>query len=79
MYTNLHEPINACVQFEGKKITPLNFKWGGKIYDSLRLNLVYQERCGQTTITYFCVNDGANYFKLKFNGATLEWWIEETS
>lgn len=64
---------------EKNKVIPLNFQWGGRIYDNLRLNLVYKERQGRTTLTYFCVDDGVNYFKLSFNGESLEWRVEESN
>jgi hypothetical protein len=79
MYNHIHEPITVCVQFERTKITPLNFKWGGRAYDNLHTNLVWHKRAGRTPLTYFGVDDKVNYFKLLFNGETLEWWIEETS
>ena len=77
MYNHLNEPIIVLARFESKKIIPLNFEWGGRIYDNLRLNLVYKERQGRTALNYFCVDDGSNYFKLQFNGESLRWRIIE--
>lgn len=78
MYTQIREPIEVLARFEKNKVTPLNFRWGGRIYDNLKANLVYKERVGRTQLTYFCVDDGVNYFKLSFNGETLKWTMEET-
>jgi hypothetical protein len=79
MYEYIHEPIIVCAKFAKNKITPLNFKWGTKVYDNLHTNLVWHKKYGKTPVAYFGVDDGVNYFKLMFDGEALEWWIEELS
>lgn len=77
MYSPVHEPIAVLAEFNGSKIKPLSFKWQKHTYNNLRLSLAYKTRQGQDLLTYFCVDDGVNYFKLVFNSQTLEWHLEE--
>ena len=77
MYQTINEKIQVLVSFNDEKIFPLFFKWGKKKYRIEKVNLIHVTRLGKDVIYYFNVSDMVNYFKLRFNPAKLEWWLEE--
>ncbi len=78
MYKPIHEPIEVLVSFGQSNISPLFFRWGNRQYKIKKVNMVHIERQGRAKLFHFSVTDETNYFKLTFNGETLQWMLSES-
>lgn len=79
MYEEVHEKVKVRADFDFGKITPLLIKWRNRDFKVAKINLVSQERDGQSLNYYFAVEtDSGNCFKLKYNDKDLIWLIEES-
>lgn len=77
MHEFMNDPIDVSVDFTGRRIRPKRVRWGTKVYDIEKVNLVHGSREGQKRIFYFSVSDAANFMKLKLDTETLEWRLVE--
>ena len=77
MNETLDEKIDLLVSFNGKTIFPLFMKWRKKKYKIERVNLIYTNNEEGARVHYFSVDDGINYFKIRFNPETMQWKIKE--
>jgi len=77
MHEFMNDPIDVSVDFSGRRIRPKRVRWGNKVYDIAKVNLVHGAREGQKRIFYFSVSDTANFMKLKLDTETLEWHMVE--
>lgn len=90
MYETVNEPIRVLASFgdpgrqqrdrvdeHAAKVKPLAFAWRNHKYKVSRINLVHTTREGGDVVYYFSVSDAVHYFKLKYNGAHMKWWLEE--
>ncbi|TAL19861.1 hypothetical protein EPN90_02270 [Patescibacteria group bacterium] len=73
----LDDPISLIVAFTKGKVKPWKLKWGQKIYDIKRVNLITGSREGRSKIFFFNVSDDDHAWKLRFNTDTLEWRLVE--
>ena len=77
MHTATDDPIAVLVAFAGGRVKPWKFRWGTKIYDVKRVNLIHGSHEGRSRIFFFNVSDDDNAWKLRFNAETLEWRLVE--
>ena len=79
MFEQINEPVDVLAEFKAGKLMPTKFVWGGKEYAVTKLNLAYYHFEGRKKVYYFAVSDGANYFKLKLDSASLMWTLLESN
>jgi hypothetical protein len=77
MLEKIDEPVSVTVSFAGRQVRPLAFRWHGRLYQDLSVNLVHQERDGSDRVFYFNLSDANNYFRLAFFTRDLTWRILE--
>jgi hypothetical protein len=77
MHTTTDEPIGVLVAFSDGRVKPWKFRWGTKIYEVKRVNLIHSAHEGRSRVFFFNVSDDDHAWKLRFNAETLEWRLVE--
>lgn len=78
MYEIINEKVKMLAAFDNGKIIPKVFCWQNRDYKIKNINLVYQERHGQSVDYFFSVEtETGAIFKLKYNSEQLVWWVGE--
>lgn len=78
MYTKINKKVKIIALFEAGKVVPKILRYGNRDYKVKEVSLAYQEREGRSVNYYFGVEtDGGSVFKLRYNDAQLDWWLEE--
>lgn len=73
----VHEPVEVLVAFRQKRTEPMAFRWGGRLHQLQKTNLVHTQQNGREAIHYFSVSaEGASY-RLAFYPRALRWMLEE--
>lgn len=70
-------PVEILAHFCKEGLMPKLLSYGGREYPIKQVNLVHTITQGEVRIYFFSVSDDTNYWKLGFNTATLQWWIED--
>jgi len=77
MHSFINDPIDVLVSFSDNRVIPKRMRWNARDYTIEHVNLVHTAREGQKKIFYFSVSDTTNYFKLKLDPESLEWYLVE--
>ena len=77
MYDNIHEPIEVDAAFVPGKIIIKGFVWNSKNYEVQGIHLVSRARRGRDPVWLFSLSTENEAFKLRFDSATLQWFLEE--
>lgn len=78
MYTVVGKKVKMMALFEGGKIIPKVFRYGGRDYKVREISLAYQEREGRSVNYYFGVEtDDGGVMKLHYNDEKLTWTLNE--
>ena len=78
MLEEINEPIEVIAKFTGAQAIPVKFLWQGREILIKKINLTYARFEGRSKFYFFAVSDNANYFKLQFNSANLQWTLLES-
>lgn len=78
MYKSVAEPIDAYVVYKRGAKHPIlkAFHWRTRRFDVTSINLVYEERKGETLFLYYAVSSGQNQFQLRLNTTRCLWTLE---
>ena len=71
------EPIQVRADFGGGKITPLKFKWNGRVYDICQVNMRWPERDGRHPKRCFSVQCGDDTYHLVLKTDDLTWRLRK--
>lgn len=77
MQTITNEPVSVLVAFTDGRVKPWKFRWGSKIYDVKRVNLIHGSQEGRSRIFTFHVSDDDHAWTLRFNTETMDWRLVE--
>ena len=77
MHTETNEPVSVLVAFAKGRVKPWKFRWGSRIYEIKKVNLVHGTHEGRSRVFFFNVSNDENAWKLRFNAETLEWRLME--
>lgn len=72
-YNDLNEKIEVLVYFKGGKIYPKEFTWNNQQYKIKRITYNWQERKGETMVSYFSVSTDSDLYQISFNSKTNSW------
>lgn len=75
--TEILEPINVWVFFKKNLIEPYLFFWKGRSIKVDKINLVHTSKNGASLFYHFSVSAGGNFYRLRFDSSTLQWFLEE--
>jgi len=73
----LNERIEVLAFFKHAKIFPRSFTWNNKEYQIEAITYNWQERVGQTLISYFSVLSAGQIYQISFNNSTFRWQIDK--
>lgn len=73
----LNEPIEALVYFKHAKIFPRSFTWNNRQYQIETITYNWQERLGQSLVSYFSVLCAGQLYQISFNNSTFRWQIDK--
>ena len=71
------EPIQVRADFGDGKITPLKFKWNGRVYDIGRVNMRWPEGDGRHPKRCFSVQCGDDTYHLVLKTDDLTWRLRK--
>ncbi|GAB4341004.1 MAG: hypothetical protein Kow0037_27270 [Calditrichia bacterium] len=75
-YEELFEPIEVISYFQNGKITPLKFRWNGRIYKIKQVTGHWKENQGYAQQHHFSVQvDGSDCFELLFDSSDFSWQL----
>ncbi|OGL73504.1 hypothetical protein A3F28_01860 [Candidatus Uhrbacteria bacterium RIFCSPHIGHO2_12_FULL_57_11] len=72
-----NDPISVLVAFRGGTVKPWKFRWGNRMFEVKRVNLIHGSREGRSRVFTFSCSDDANFWKLRFDTESLEWRLVE--
>lgn len=75
-FEDLFEPIEVITYFQNGKITPLKFRWNGRVYKVKQVTGHWSENQGYARQHHFSVQvDGSDFFELVFDTADYAWQL----
>jgi hypothetical protein len=81
MREDRNEPISVLSGYseKDKLFKPLIVTWGGRDYRLGKVDFYHKTKQGLVTLHHFSLSDKDEsvYFKLKLDGTTLNWTLEE--
>lgn len=69
------EPVSVWAFFS-RSIEPRLFYWRNRQIKIDKINLVHTSKNGASIFYHFSVSSGGNFYRLKFDGAKLKWFLE---
>ena len=75
--TKLDQAIEVLAKFKKGNITPLLFRFSGRIHKIDTLNLCYDFTEGNVRFLSYSVNCGPDSYKITLNTKTMGWKLEE--
>jgi hypothetical protein len=79
-FQKLHEPINVAIVFPaGKSPSIRSFSWENRIYEVKKLEMVNVLNKGRDLVYLFSVSTALGAYLLRFDVATLQWWLENAA
>ncbi len=70
------EPINVWVLFKKSQILPYCFFRKDRKIKIEKVNLVHTSKNGANIFYHFSVSAGGNFYRLKFDSKSLNWFLE---
>ena len=85
MFESLNDPVDVLTAFEDGKLTPLRFRWQGRVIRVLKVTGRWSRREGQSLLRYFAVEgEHSNSYELCYDPRGARWilsraWTGDTS
>jgi hypothetical protein len=74
MFESLNDPVDMLTAFEDGKLTPLRFRWHGRVIRIHKVTGRWSRREGQSLLRYFAVEDEhSNSFELCYDPRGPRW------
>lgn len=79
IYARVEEPVRIVVEFHPQRprIRRLWLHWREKRHEIAEVHLYHQDRRGEAPQHFLSVTADGKYFKLRFDGKKLQWFVEE--
>ena len=75
-FEDLFEPIEVITYFQNGKMTPLKFRWNGRVYRIRQVNGHWKEQQGYGQQYHFSVQaEGSDSFELLFDSSDFSWQL----
>ncbi len=73
----IDEPVEVLAAFRATRVEPLVFKWNGRDYKVVKINLIHSEHDGRERVQYYSVSgEGAGY-RLAYRPLAGSWILQE--
>ena len=72
----ISEPIDVWVLFKKNHIQPTVFFWHGRQIKIETINLIHTSKEGSSKFYHFSISSEGNFYRLKFDTAKLNWFLE---
>lgn len=73
----VNEPIEVLAAFRSHRMEPIVFKWHGKDYRVIKVNLIHTLNEGRERIHYFSVSGEGAVYRLAYRPLAFSWILEE--
>lgn len=73
----INEPVQVLAAFRAHGVEPLVFKWGGKDYKIVKVNLIHTETEGRERVHIFSVSGEGAVYRLAYRPLAFTWTLEE--
>ena len=79
LYVKVGEPVVVTAEFHPQRprIRRLWLCWRDRRYEIREVHLYHAERWGEALQHFLSVTAGGKFFKLRFDGKKLQWFLEE--
>ena len=72
-----NDPVRVFSLFDGRKVKPYFFEWGGRRYEVDNVLNVHSKFEGRERVHFFSVANQSEFFNLKFHTEKMEWYLVE--
>lgn len=77
MITEVDEWVKVGVVFSSGVVKPAWFMWRNQKYTVKETTYTWQEKTGETMLSFFSCSDGANLYELVFDSKYLSWKLSK--
>ena len=77
MTTEVDEWVKVGVVFSAGTAKPAWFMWRNQKHMIKETTYTWQEKVGETTLSFFSCSDGANLYELVFDSKQLSWKLSK--